>query len=77
LHLHEELASSSELDAETATMLREVLKDIERLLTDREAPGHETFTARLADATSDFEVTHPRLTAAVTQLAEALSGMGI
>jgi len=75
--LHEELASTPELDAETASALAEVLSDCERLLTDRDAAAHESLTQRLADATNDFEVEHPKLTAAVTKLAEALAGMGI
>ena len=75
--LHEELSATPELDAETASLLADVLKDCERLLTDRDAATHETITQRLADATNDFEVEHPKLTAAVTKLAEALAGMGI
>ncbi|GEM_PF-1190040 len=83
-HLHEELAAHPELDGETTNMLADVLADITKLLSDRAAAGpdgaatqDDTLAARLSTATNDFETSYPRLTAAVTQVAEALSAMGI
>ena len=83
-HLHEELAAHPELDGETADILADVLADITRLLSARAAADPEsaaaqddTLAARLTTATNDFETSYPRLTAAVTQVAEALSAMGI
>jgi hypothetical protein len=73
--LHDELAAHPDLDGETTALLREVLADISGLLEGRSAG--DNLATRLQSATSDFEATHPRLTAAVTQLADALSGMGI
>lgn len=82
--LHDDLAAEPDLDGETATMLGDILADITRLLDDRagadpDAQGaqDDSLAGRLASATGDFEATHPRLTTAVTQLAEALSAMGI
>ena len=75
--LHEELAAAPELDAETAALLRDVLTDIEALLARRDASGHESLARKLAEAAADFEASHPRLTAAVGQLADALGRMGI
>jgi hypothetical protein len=85
--LHEELAAEPALNDETAALLRAILADIEKLLAadqDEAAgaktgakPENETLVSRLADATADFENSHPRLTATVGQLADALSGMGI
>jgi len=75
--LHEDLAAEPQLNPETASLLREVMADIENLLNDSSSTGHESLATRLADATADFENSHPRLTATVGQLADALSGMGI
>jgi hypothetical protein len=75
--LHEDLAAEPQLDAETARLLRNVLTDIEKLLGEQDDVEHETLASRLAEATADFESSHPRLTATVGQLADALSGMGI
>jgi hypothetical protein len=75
--LHDDLATEPKLDAETAALLRDILADIEKLLGDTGDTGSESLVSRLTDATSDFENSHPRLTATVGQLADALSGMGI
>ncbi len=75
--LHQELAAEPTLDSETTDQLKTVLADIEGLLAASEAEGHESLVERLSEATSDFETSHPRLSAAVAQLADALSGMGL
>lgn len=75
--LHEDLAAEPPLDTETAALLRDLVADIEKLLAHRDEASRDTLVARLADATADFENSHPRLTATVGQLADALSGMGI
>ena len=77
--LHEELSSSPSLDAETTALLRTVLDDIGALLRDDQEAGEstESLLHRLGDATRHFETSHPNLTQAVGQVADALSGMGI
>jgi hypothetical protein len=75
--LHQELAAEPTLDAETSALLREILADIEGLLSEGGGAPPEGLAARLADTTSNFESSHPRLVATVGQLADALSGMGI
>ena len=75
--LHEDLASTPELNPQTVSQLREVMADIENLLDDSGNGQHETLAARLAEAKANFENSHPRITATVGQLADALSGMGI
>ena len=82
--LHEELAAHPDLDGETAGLLRDVLADITALLEQRRTGGEqgqagpdESLSGRLQSATSDLQTMHPRLTTAVAQLADALSGMGI
>ena len=68
---------SSELDADSKTLLAELAGDIERLLEDESATGDAPLAERLADATERFEASHPRLTAIVGRIANALSNLGI
>jgi hypothetical protein len=85
--LHQELAGQTDLDAKTAEALLVIMADITRLLDgnttesgdspDPQITGQGSLAQRLSSATGDFEASHPKLTTAVTQLAEALSAMGI
>ena len=77
--LHEALeASGDDLANETRAELRETADEIRRALD----PTEETelsvsLRERLSSALDSFEESHPRLTAAVGRVADALSDLGI
>ena len=77
--LHAELQRADALDESARTLLQSVLSDIEDVLERAPAAGGRsgTITARLREAVSAFEVTHPALTEAVGRVADALAKMGI
>jgi hypothetical protein len=76
-HLQRELAETTTLDAETRELLGEMAADIERLLAQDESGGAAPLAERLRAATERFEETHPKLTAVVGRLADALANLGI
>ena len=79
--LHTELEHGPPVDDDTRALLRTILDDINRLL---QTPGasptpestpehdHDTIIGRLKDATWELEESHPKLTTAASQLAEAI-----
>ncbi|HED65351.1 MAG TPA: DUF4404 family protein [Planctomycetes bacterium] len=75
--LREELDADQGLSEERAARLRAIVADIEGLLEKREASENDSLPVRLAEAASDFETSHPRLTSVLGQIADALSRMGI
>jgi hypothetical protein len=76
--LHDTLDRSGEIGEEARANLREAADDIRRALADApEAPVESSLTDRLRATIEDFEESHPRLTAVVGRLADALSDLGI
>jgi hypothetical protein len=78
--LHEELARGRPIDPEVRHLLVDVVRDIEATLEPSEEESEHTLdslVARLREATQHFEESHPSLTSAVGQVADALSRMGI
>jgi len=79
--LHGELASAAKLDPELRAMLREVARDIEKVLEQQDAQDQPTGTDPLQDriqqATVNFEAEHPRLARILGDLADTLTKLGI
>lgn len=79
--LHDELATTGDLDPALRRQLRNVADDIEILLGEETAP--ETATAggqlqgRVQQATVDFEAEYPRLARILGDLADTLAKLGI
>jgi hypothetical protein len=74
--LHEELARTESVDGKGREMLRHLNADIQQFLDpDRENPT--TLLGRLQDAIDHFEVEHPAITAALSQMLNTLSNAGI
>ena len=76
-HLHRELSETTSLDPEAQALLSELAGDIERLLADKASGSGEPLADRLVAATERFERTHPKLTAVVGRVADALANLGI
>lgn len=76
--LHRELDAADVVDEASRQRLVELHEDIERLL-ERQAGGDEyhRFTSKLQDAYSHFEVSHPKISGAITRVLEGLAAMGI
>lgn len=76
--LQQELGQSPGVDPEARELVAEIARDVEALL---ESAGSDeekdSLVDRLRSAASDFEESHPSLTAAVGRIADALSALGI
>lgn len=75
--LHEELEQADSLDPGSRELLREVMGDIREALDRPQTSESASLLDRLREATGEFEESHPRLTAAVGRVADALSNLGI
>jgi Domain of unknown function (DUF4404) len=78
--LHTELAETEQADPETLMLLRAVTEDISRLLEkDQEALPEDVdpVTRGLKDLLLKFESEHPRLSARLGEVADALASMGL
>ena len=78
--LHEELASSEQLDADMRAQLETLAEDIQRLLEQKEEESAEhvgPLSARVQDLVLRFETEHPRLSAVLNQVADGLANLGI
>ena len=78
--LHDEIANVDHVDEQGRSILRDVDGHIRALLARSEKAGLEPrpgMTRGLEDAIRHFEVTHPTLTAALSDLLTALSNAGI
>lgn len=74
--LQDELAHTESVDEKGREMLRHLSADIQQFLDpDRENPA--TLLDRIQDAIDHFEVEHPALTAALSQMLNTLSNAGI
>ena len=74
--LHEELARTESLDETGREMLAHISADIQKLLEPSEEAS-PSILARLQDAIDHFEVEHPAITAALSQMLNTLSNAGI
>ena len=76
--LHNELGNLEDVDEKGRELLRHVNADIQELLERTEgAPTDESMLQRLQDAIDHFEVEHPAITAALSQMLNSLSNAGI
>ncbi len=82
--LRAELDALDPIDSEERSMLGDAVADIQAKLHDAEAAyepadegEHEGFTAQLRDAEASFADSHPKLSAAVRGVLEALRQFGI
>ena len=75
--LRDEHARSHYHDPQSQVRTEQLIADLERELRHPEDSTLEELRQRLTDAIREFEVEHPKLTAALGQITSALSGMGI
>ena len=77
--LEQELHEVESLDDESRLMLREAAEEIETALQAEDVATieHHTLSARLNDAVSEFESSHPTLYAVVNRMVDVLGQMGI
>ena len=78
--LHGELSDQEQLDDGTRQLLKKFADDINRLLDDDDVTAADDVDApseQVQDLVLKFEAEHPRLTAALNQVASALANMGI
>ena len=74
--LHRELSGATAVDAESRRMLEQVLNDI-RQLSPPGGDAEDSATAQIQEAALRLEAEHPRLAAALGQLGDTLSKLGI
>lgn len=74
--LHDELTRAESVDEKGREMLRHISGDIRQFL-DPAQENPETLLERLQKAIDHFEVEHPSITAALSQMLNTLSNAGI
>ncbi len=78
--LHNELARTGNVDAETRELLEHLSGDIQELLEKPGAPDDRRYgslSRRLRESLARFETSHPQLTAAMERAIDALVQMGV
>ncbi len=79
--LHDELQTAPTVDEDARKLLQEVSADIDRVLHDRVLHSNDrqpaAHVATLSELATRFERDHPSLAAAIRQVADALSRVGI
>jgi phytoene/squalene synthetase len=76
--VHAEIENTEQVDEKGRELLQDLENDIRGLLDRSESAGGDTpAVQRLRDAISHFEVTHPTLTAMLSELSTILSNAGI
>ena len=75
--LHSALSSSPAVDEGSKQLLRDVLKDIERLLKAPAARDAEEPSSRLEALAARFEAGHPTLSASLRELIDLLGHAGL
>jgi len=75
--LHQELQQPTNLDDKGRDLLRGLDVDIRALLTRSDAIPEASTMQRLQESVDHFEVTHPTLTALLSDLLTSLSNAGI
>jgi len=77
--LHDELSKVKVIDENLRDQLQQIMVDIEVLLDESEILSEhhrDSLVKRLNRVIDDFEVSHPRLTKRLGEMAESLSRMG-
>lgn len=77
--LHDELSKVRVIDEDLRDQLQQIMVDIEVLLDESEISSEhhrDSLVKRLNRVIDDFEVSHPRLTKRLGEMAESLSRMG-
>ena len=74
--LHDELERTESVDEGGREMLRHLSEDIQKFIDPAE-DDDETLLARIQDAIDHFEVEHPTITAALSEVLNTLSNAGI
>ncbi len=75
--LHDEIQRTRKVDATGRKLLEDIDGHIRELLARSEVEARPGLNRGLEDAIRHFEVTHPTLTAALSDLLSALSNAGI
>ena len=78
--LHGTLASNKSLTPQDRELLKRLSADIQAILAQPSGSadaGRATLAARLSDAVTRFEVTHPDLTRVLASVSKSLADMGI
>lgn len=78
--LHDELQRTETLDEKGRALLNDLDVDIRDLLQrsgDAGAQADETILERFQSAMDHFEITHPNLTMAISEMMKSLSNAGI
>lgn len=75
--LHETLRDAKSIAPDDRETLKRIAADIQSLLERTGAADEPKLSDRLQAAVTRFEVTHPDLTAALTQVSKKLGDMGI
>jgi hypothetical protein len=78
--LHTELSKAERLDPETLKLLSTITDDISRLLdknVETSSADVEPVSSGLKDLLLQFEAEHPKLSARIGEVADALAAMGI
>ena len=78
--LHEELENMEVVDEKGRDLLRSLDADIQKILghpNGTKTASDDSMLQRLQDAVDHFEVTHPALTAAISEITTILSNAGI
>ncbi len=77
--LDQELQDVESLDEESRAMLKEAATEIQTALQAENVTEieHESLSARLDDAVSEFESSHPTIYAVVNRMVDVLGQMGI
>jgi len=75
--LHEEIHKDGALDEKGRELLKHLTSDINSLLAGESDKSSETLVQRLQDSIDQFEVEHPDLTMALSEMMKILSNAGI
>lgn len=75
--LHDEIQKTDKVDEAGQKLLRDIDAHIHELLARSDVKPRPALTRGLEDAIRHFEVTHPALTTALSELLTALSNAGI
>ncbi len=75
--LHDEIQKTDRVDETGRRLLRDIDAHIRELLARSEVQPRPALTQGLEDAIRHFEVSHPALTTALSDLLSALSNAGI
>lgn len=75
--LHNELEQTASVDEKGREMLAHLSADIQKLLGPSKSPSQLSILTQLQDAIDHFEVDHPAITSALSQILNALNNAGI